>query len=142
MITTLDITDILYAKLAASDLVGTTSSITGSIYKLTRPMDSVKEDVVINCLPVTGTNPLQLATANVNIYVPDLHATVNGIRQYLPDFARMDTLAAKAIAAVDNTNAAGYFYWVASQSIFDEDTTHQHFINLRIDFKNINPLNH
>lgn len=141
MITTLDILDIIYTQLATSDLVGTTNNITGSIYKLTRPMDSTKEDIVINCLPVTG-DLLQMATVNVNIYVPDFHATVDSVQQYFPDLARLDTLAAKAITAVDNTNTAGYFFWVASQTIFVEEAIHQHFINLRVEFKNINPKNY
>ncbi len=138
MITTLDILDILYAQLTASDLVGTTNSITGSIYKLTRPVDSVKEDIVINCLPVTN-NLLQLATVNVNIYVPDFHATVSGTQQYLPDLARLDTLAAMAITALDNINMPGYYFYVASQVVYNEEAIHQHFINIRIEFRNINP---
>ncbi len=138
MITTLDIIDIIYANLAESDLIGTTLSITGEIYKLVRPMDADQEDIVINCLPVTN-NLLQLATVNVNIYVPDFHATVSGTQQYLPDLARLDTLAAMAITALDNINMPGYYFYVASQVVYNEEAIHQHFINIRIEFRNINP---
>jgi hypothetical protein len=102
-------------------------------------MDSTKEDIVINCLPVTNDNPLQLATVNCNIYVPDLHATFDSVQQHFPNFTRMDTLATMAVAAVDNINMPGYYFWVASQTIFPEEAIHQHFINIRIDFRNINP---
>lgn len=139
MISTLDIIQIVYDKLVASDLViGTTNDISGQVYKITRPMDSVLEDIVVNCLPVTG-DLIQLATVNVNIYVPDLHATVAGVRQYLPNLARMDTLAAMAITALDNINTPGYYFYIASQVVYQEQAIHQHFINLRIEFKNINP---
>ncbi len=137
MITTLDIIQIIYDKLIASELVGTTNGISGEVYKLVRCMDTSKEDVVINCLPVTN-DVLQLATVNVNIYVPDLYATAGGIQQYLPDTSRMDALAALAVAALIDVNTPGYFYDIASQVVYPEGAIHQHFINLRIEFKNIN----
>lgn len=139
MITTLDILDIIYARLAASDMIiGTTNSISGGLYKLVRPMDASKEDIVINCLPVTN-DLLQLATVNVNIYVPDLHASVGGIQQHLPDLARLDELAAMAITSLKDVNTPGYYFYVASQVVYNEEAIHQHFVNIRIEFRNINP---
>jgi len=138
MISTLDILDIVYAKLAASDLlIGTSNPVSGELYKITRPQGSNSEDVVINCLPVTS-DYLQLATVNVNIYVPDLHTEYNSIQQYLPDLARLDSLAAMAITALQGVYEAGYFFYIASQVVYAEEATHEHFINLRIEFKNIN----
>lgn len=138
MISTLDILDIVYAKLAASDLlVGTTNPVSGHLYKITRPQGSASEDVVINCLPVTS-DYLQLATVNVNIYVPDLHSEYNSTEQYLPDLARLDTLAAMAITALYGEYRPGYFFYITSQVVYAEEATHEHFINLRVEFKNIN----
>lgn len=138
MITTLDILDVIYAKLKASDLVGTTNGIDGGIYKLVRPVDTGKEDIVINCLPVTNSL-IQLATVNVNIYVPDLHVDIGTTQQYMPDTTRLDTLAAMAITALQNVNTPGYYYDIASQVVFSEEAINQHFVNIRIEFKNINP---
>ena len=138
MISTLDIIQIIYDELSDSDLViGTKNGISGELYKLTRPMGLYKEDVVINCLPVTN-DVLQLATVNVNIYVPDLHATTGTIQQYLPDLVRLNTLAALAITALNGIYMPGYFFYIASQVVYPEEATHEHFINLRIEFKSIN----
>lgn len=137
MINTLDILDVLYTRLKSSAV---DTDANGGLFKNARPQGSVKEDIVINCLPVSN-DMLQLATANVNIYVPDLFlkiGAIEGVDQYIPNISRLQTLAGLAITILKNVNLPNYFYDIVSQGIIREPEGNQHFVNIRIEFKNIN----
>lgn len=133
MITTLDIIDIIYAKLKGSDLE---TAITGSIHKLIRPVGSEVEDIVINCLPASN-DQLQKATVNVNIYVKDEYLKI-GSNQYMPHYTRLNELAEMAIAQLKNVNEDMYFYDITNQAVMQEREVNQHYVNVRIEFKYIN----
>lgn len=134
MKTTLDIIDILYDQLKDSALK---TAVSGGIYKNERPDDSTKEDVVINCLPVSGSQ-LQYATPNVNIYVPDLQIKIAGKPQYKPDFPRLKTLAGLASQLLRKVATPEYSYEIAFQGELREEATNQRFINIRLEFKTYN----
>ncbi len=136
MKTTLDSIDILYAILFASALK---DEITGKIYKLNRQLGSNKEDVVINSLPITG-NQLQRSTLNVNIYVPDMSIKIDGQTQRQPNYVRLKTLAALAVLALADHYNDTYNLWISNQAVLSEDATKQHYVNFRIEFKNVNTL--
>lgn len=138
MITTFIVIDTIYAKIAASALDIATN---GELYKLKRPLDSTKEDIVINCLPISGEQ-VQLATANVNIHVPDILLDIDGKEQFMPDTVRLKTLADMADSLLKDVSAAGYYYYIASQATLQDQnhSTPNHFINVRIEFRSYNNL--
>ena len=135
MISTFDIIDILYIKLKTSALK---AAVSGGLYKQgERPDNSTKEDIVINCLPTSGSQ-LQTATVNVNIYVPDSELTISGKPQFKAKFSRLQALAELAITLLKEVSVDDYHYKIAFQGTLKEESIHQHFINIRIEFKKIN----
>jgi hypothetical protein len=135
MISTLEIIDVLYELIKVSDLK---TAVNGGLYKNNyRPLNSRTEDIVINCLPTSGTQ-LQTASANVNIYVPDIKFRAAGNDQCQSDFTRLKTLASLAIALLEEVSMPGYHIKIVSQDMFKEAEIEQHFINIRIEFKTFN----
>jgi carbohydrate-selective porin OprB len=127
-----DIIDIIWKQVAASDLKG---QLSGGIYKVRRPANSVKEDAVINTLPVTG-NQVQRATVNLNIYVPDVTLAIGGITQQQPNHARLTLLAEKAAAAINTKIAGGMIIWAGTISgPLAEPEANAHFVNIRVEVK-------
>lgn len=138
MKTTFNLVDILWGKLKASPLA---TAINGGIYKYRRPINSRKEDVLINCLPVDN-NQMQQAIANVNIHVPNQVHTLNGaVDDSQPNHVRLSELADLAIAALTDVWAEDYNFDVQQQILFSDDEANDHYINIRIEFNNINLSN-
>lgn len=134
MRTTLEVTARFYSLI---NVTAFTSVISGGVYKDVRPADSVLEDIVINCLPITG-DQFQQATVNVNIYVPDISVQIGGVAQKMPDHKRLNTLAALAAAQLERYSGTEEIFKIAWQSLVKEPVTNQHYINLRIDYKHAN----
>jgi hypothetical protein len=130
MTTTSQIIDILFAKLKSSALA---SSITGGIYKLRRPADSKKEDVVINCLPASNTQ-LQKVIANVNIHVPDLNITLNSQPDTAPHMIRLEALGIMASDILADNWTDSLNYDVQQEVIIEDREAGDHYINIRIEF--------
>lgn len=136
MKTTFDFVDILYEFLKTSSLK---DSITGKVYKYERPVDSVKEDIVINSLPVT-TGQLQTAILNLNIFVPDIIVSVSGVQTGYANNARMKVLTGIAFEELDEWTE-DYNFNVQQQTLIKDNESSSHFINIRLEFYSINISN-
>lgn len=136
MKTTLNAIDIVFQLLRNSPL---NSAISGKVYRLKRPLGSTLEDVVINSLPISG-EMTQRGTVNVNVYVPDLVVTFEGQTQPQPDYARLNALTTIAVAALADHYHDTYNLWIGAQTVLAETEISQHYVNLRIEFQNINTL--
>ena len=135
MISTFDIIDVLYGIVNVSSL---RTAINGNMYKNNdRPDKSGNEDIVINCLPTSG-HQMQTATVNVNIYVPDTLIKISGVNQYKSNFTRLKTLSTLAISLLIEIAMPGYHIRIVNQGVINEDIIHQHFINIRLEFKTLN----
>jgi hypothetical protein len=135
MISTFDIIDILHGIVKVSALK---TAVNGGLYKNNdRPDNSKLEDIVINCLPASGAQ-LQTATVNVNIYVPDLMIKIDGKNQYKSNFTRLKTLTTLGITLLREIAMPGYIIEIVNQSTIREELIHQHFINIRLEFKTFN----
>lgn len=134
MITAFDIIDIIYTGLQGGQLA---TAINGGLYKHKRPVSSTLEDVVVNCLPVNA-NQMQTAIANVNIHVPNISVTVAGTTDNtVPNHPRMKELAQKAVQDLESNWASTYSYHVQQAGMLQDDDF-SHYINIRIEFFNIN----
>lgn len=131
MKTTAEVIGILFDLTKNSSLA---SAITGKIRKGQRPVNSDKEDIVINCLPINN-EPLQKCVANVNIYVPCFIIKENGVQTDAPDFARLETLSAMAVTAFKNVREIQDWHleW-QQQTILKDENSKSWFINIRIEF--------
>lgn len=122
---------ILYQYIMGSPLK---NLITGQVYKEQRPNSSVDEDIVINSLGITGAE-FQRGVCNVNIYVPDILATVGNKKQYVQNVTRLDTLATLAMETLKGVFTQEYHFRCTNQYRLSEPDANQHYINLRIDFR-------
>lgn len=132
MISTIGFENIVYNKLKGGALV---SAITGSLRKNERPINSSKEDVVINSLP---TNNLQLQTGlvNVNIHVPNLTVSSSEGVQKVPNTSRLETLFNMAQTELDEIMIGDTYFDIQQQLFFQEEESS--YINIRLDFYSIN----
>ncbi|MCJ8153246.1 hypothetical protein MKJ01_05655 [Chryseobacterium sp. SSA4.19] len=84
MITTFELKSIVYGIIKSSDFK---TLINGDVYIDTRPLDSLKNDVVIGALQVPD-QVLQPSTVLVNIYAKDIKSGTS----YLPDLALLNNV--------------------------------------------------
>lgn len=112
------------------------NSISGKIYKDKRPTGSDKEDVVINSLTMTN-DYLQNGIFNVNIYVPMISITSNGITQYQKNNARMKVLADLVYPVLNDAWGNDYNLDVVNSQDFEEGN--ENFYNFRVSL-NAHPI--
>jgi hypothetical protein len=130
MKTGFDTDNVLYDVLKISSLK---SAITGNVYKRQRPVDSNLEDVVINSLPITNQQ-LQTCVSNVNIFVPDVKVTVNGVVTNVPNEERLEDLTVMAIQVVAD-GIKGDFTWdIQQHALIQDNESDSHYSNIRIEF--------
>lgn len=137
MITTFHEEDIVYQRLNTSTLK---TAITGIIKKGKRPLNSTKEDVVINSLPINSLQ-LQEGIINVNIYVPNLTITIGGVQDFTqPNSARLKELTDTAVDLLNDQwpEAGDVNYTVQQQSLLDDPDSSSHYVNIRLQFYAIN----
>ena len=67
MKTTLDTDEILF-KVVKDAFTGL--NLNGGVYRMQRPLNSTKEDVVVNTITLSQDSSPQLGASNVNIHVP------------------------------------------------------------------------
>ena len=134
---TQDIDTLLYKILNASSDLKTL--INGKIYKGGfRPTNSGKEDISINTIALTRSQP-QIAASNINIHIPDVQTTIGGNVEFAPDTVKLKSVGEKAIsvinAALVSSVQSGHSVRVSDQRTFrnDDNETKEHFQNIRIE---------
>lgn len=137
MKSTLDVIDSVWGVMNASPVK---TVITGGVYKHLRPAASKLEDVVINSLPITGEQ-LQAGVANVNIHVPDLEVNIGGVVEKQPNHLRLQVLCLAALTSLKDQWNEDYHFDVQQQNLIRDENGGDHYINIRLDFYNINILN-
>jgi len=105
--------------------------ITGKIYKGKRPIGSIKEDIVINSLPMTN-DYLQNGVFNVNCYVPYLSVNINGTTQNMPDNVRLEAIAKAVYPVFDEVYKDDYNISVENHTTFEEEAEKASYINFRL----------
>ncbi len=105
--------------------------VSGGIYKLTRPFGSKVEDIVINALSIT-TESIQKCVVNVNCYVPDLVANIQGKSTSMANTKRIKDIANDLVDMLSDYAGDGYYFYLQNQNVLQADEN-QHYINLRIE---------
>lgn len=138
--TGLEILSIVHAHLSGSQLMTDTIKPNGELCLMDRPLDSEKEDVVINLL----TNSLEVDVSecilNVNVFVPNLVLTFsNGnVDRSQPDFGRLKYLGKLAVASLrDVWHSDGTYTFTVQQETVFPDKGNQHYLNIRVEFNSI-----
>jgi len=134
--TTLDAVETMYYHLKGSLLLSAENKITGGLYKLQRPLNSKKEDIVINALPLVK-GAVSRCILNVNIYVPNLdfshlHGSWMQQDRTQPDTKRLADLAWLANRSLPEIWINGHTFQVVQDTIFPDGD--HHYLNFRIEF--------
>lgn len=127
--TPIDTDDILYRTLTAYTPL--MAEISGGVYVAERPDNSTKEDVVVNTITIDRELPAT-GTSNVNVHVPDQQVNISGRQQYKMNRNRIRLIANQVLAALEAANPFGIGIEVKNQAILAEEATHQHYMNIRV----------
>lgn len=68
----------------------------------------------------------------VNIYVPDLHARINGVEQYKSNAHRLDVLTGLLLASIRGDDTPGVMLVSESASLHAITEVRQHCVSVRI----------
>lgn len=126
MVTSFEILDWVYQILNSASIGNN-----GGLYKLVRPTNSSKEDIIINSLPTSGIS-VKTGIININIYVPDINVMINNISSSQPNTSRLKTLTNKVIQAIEDIVTEDTHFFIESDNVFSENNFH--FMNLRVRF--------
>lgn len=115
-------------------------SLTIPVFKTAFPKGQSGEYIVVGTIGNTLIGE-QVATVNVNIYVPDKLLTINGVSQRVRDNARIDTITESVLSVIDNytgENSEGgwYRYYKTNHSVISEEDINYSFSNIQLTFKN------
>ena len=128
---TFDIETILYKALNVPTI---TNVISGKVYKNSRPLNSDKVDVVVGSLPINAEQ-IQRTVANVNVHVPNLKLSIAGVQDGTqPDTATLKAVTSLVIGALTDKVFEDYYFDVQQQVLFKDETTDEHYSNIRINF--------
>src|SRR5258707_14295533 len=90
--------------------VAITSLLTGNIYMLEKPLNSLEADIAINALPVTNTQT-QKGLVNVNIHSQNLqNVVINGKSDNTqPDLQTLNTISQAVLTLLNAFNGPDFF---------------------------------
>ncbi|MDM1299920.1 hypothetical protein HXZ94_15600 [Empedobacter falsenii] len=103
------------------------SSIKGKLYKDSRPINSLNEDIVVNTITITTVFKPQLATSNINVYVPDIEGIKNSRR--LKEISRV------VRKVFEEHQFIGKSVYISDLGIIQEENKKEHYVNLRIQWR-------
>lgn len=104
-------------------------NLTGSIFELNRPKESLKEDIIVRVLD-TNTEQVQEGVINVNIHLPNLNLTNDSTQ---PNTPRFREILEKCMDALRDVTGSDYSFRVSSPGIPYRDGT-SWFVNIRVEF--------
>lgn len=104
------------------------SAIKGKLYNDSRPINSLNEDIVVNTITITTVFKPQLATSNINIYVPDLELGVKNSR-------RLKEISRVVRKVFENHQFIRKSVYISDLGIIQEQNGKEHYVNLRIQWR-------
>ncbi|WP_298774679.1 hypothetical protein [uncultured Empedobacter sp.] len=104
------------------------SAIKGKLYNDSRPINSLNEDIVVNTITITTVFKPQLATSNINIYVPDLELGVKNSR-------RLKEISRVVRKVFEDHQFIGKSVYISDLGIIQEQNEKEHYVNLRIQWR-------
>ena len=130
MKTSFDINTIVFRILNVPSVKG---AISGGIYKGdARLHDPLAEDPCINTPSLTPDFLPQLAKSPVTVYVADKPKTIKGKSMLKADTERLEAITGIVLATLRAAKVPGLLFTIEAQSTLTEQSTKQHFVNIRI----------
>lgn len=108
----------------------------GNMYADRHPVNPTGEFIVLT--PLTNvTGDMQVATVNVNIYVPDDTPTINREEQRVPNRKRLGELTRIAFDTIGCYPAdERWFFDISNETIISEEAIPYTFSNIKVTLKN------
>ena len=104
------------------------SAIKGKLHNDSRPINSLNEDIVVNTITITTVFKPQLATSNINIYVPDLELGIKNSR-------RLKEISRIVRKVFEEHQFIGKSVYISDLGIIQEQNGKEHYVNLRIQWR-------
>lgn len=111
------------------NLPAVTGQINGKIWPDIRPNNSKKTDIVINCNSISNSVD-QIGFGNVNIYVPTITETVDGVQWTKPDHYRLNSLCKLIAPYIDAQWRETFRTEVEDSGNIFQDTDGSWFVNI------------
>ena len=113
--------------------------ISGGVYTAgERPANSDAEDIVINNINFDHSTPRR-GISNINIHVPDIVVTIDGIQQRKTNRDRLNAIAQTVQTVIDSTTLRGVSLRIDTTQVFAEEN--EHYLNMRCNWIVAEPLN-
>lgn len=127
---TFDMDSIMFELLNGNQTIK--SLINGSVYNAQRPLNSEKEDIVVNTITLTQDSDPQIGVSNINVHIPDKQVKISGVQQTLADNAKLKQVSDEVLTAVRAARIEGLKFIPESQTTVQEAEIKQHYSNIRI----------
>lgn len=129
----------LVEAIKASPLALGAGKVSGGVYAFQRPLDSRKEDVVVNSLAMTK-EAVQEGVLNVNVFVPNKHySSATATDTTRPDMERLTALSILGAEVLEEYwDETGEVSFELQQDTVFPDQGDQHYVNFRVIFRTLN----
>lgn len=135
-LTSLEVFDIIWGWLKASPLCRIVPTMYPYKYPDVTPDNPLSGEFLV-VKPLTNvTGDSQVATVNVNIYVPDDTPSIHRVEQRYPKIKRLSELTKVAYGSLQGFPVSErWFFDVSDENVFSEDDIPYSFSNIRVTLK-------
>lgn len=120
-----DATEMLFKALNIPEI---TNAISGELCNGGRPLNSQKEDIVVNTITITTITKPQLATSNINIHVKDIEVGK-------PNTKRLKDISRIVRKVFESNQFIGKSVYISDLGMLQESERKEHYVNLRIQWR-------
>lgn len=118
------------------------NAVNGKFFKGSKTKNFTGECVVINALPMTGSQH-QLCIVNVNVFVPNLKLPIPGSSPLVYDqtqanYPRMAALSKMVSAVLREYHNENHSLEIEQEYPLENEGFNEHYINFRVRFRNVN----
>lgn len=117
-----DANELLYSVLNNIEIK---KAIDGDVYNDSRPLNSLKTDIVVNTITISQNYKPQIATSNINIYAKDL-------KQGVKDSKRLKEISRLVIDVFKQHQFVGKSVKIQNQTIIKDANDKEHYVNIRV----------
>lgn len=128
--------NMFYGLLTAdSDLM---AALGGRVYNGKRSDGRETEECIVVNTPWSDHTTPQEGYSNINIHVPDIPVTIDGVEQMQPDTHRISALTNLVMAVLESATVEGVSWERPQETLIQEAAHGEHYNNLRIEWINCN----
>lgn len=136
MLTSFDIFDIIWNWIKGSSLTDEVPTMYPDHYPTSPSNRSLKGEFIVVTSLSNSIGDGQVATVNVNIYVPDRTLRENAVTQRYPNRERLSLLSRIASKALQGYPVSErWFFNVSSETIISEEDIPYSFSNIKVTLK-------